>query len=95
MFFMFFDVVFVGFSGIFFCAIFWSNREPDTSGSIKKKAVAKHKQTERRRGGKEWGPAAGARVSAAVRRTLTSDSGTDVCTTSSPRYDNSDGRRQC
>ena len=29
----------------------------------------------------EWGPAAGARVSAADRRTRTSDSGTDVCIT--------------
>jgi hypothetical protein len=54
----------------------------------KEMAAAKHKQTERRRAGREWGPAAGARVSAATQRTRTSDSGTDVCTTLSPRHGN-------
>jgi hypothetical protein len=79
--------VFAGFSGIF-CAIFWSNREPDANESKKRNGGSKHKQTERRRAGREWGPAAGARVSAATQRTRTSDSGTDVCTTLSPRHGN-------
>ena len=42
----------------------------------------------RREGGREWGPVAGAQVSAATQRTCTSDSGTDVCTTLSLRHDN-------
>jgi hypothetical protein len=68
-----------------------SNREPDANESKKRKGGSKtqtKKERERGRRGREWGPAAGARVSAAAQRTRTSDSGTDVCTTLSPRHDN-------
>jgi hypothetical protein len=59
-----------------------------TRAKKKETAAAKHKQTERGRGRGGMGPAAGAQVSAATQRTCTSDSGTDVCTTLSPRYGN-------
>ena len=49
--------------------------------------------------GREWGPTAGEQVSAATQRTCTSDSGTDVCTTLSPRHDsamtNASGKGGC
>ncbi|KAN0120836.1 hypothetical protein V8E52_004105 [Russula decolorans] len=84
--FFFFDV-FAGFSGIY-CAIFWSNREPDANESKKRKGGSKTQTNGEKAGRRKWGPAAGAQVSAATQRTRTSDSGTDVCTTLSPRHDN-------
>ena len=78
--FFFFDT-FASFSGII-CANLTRTR-------AKRNATAKQTNGERGRW-REWGPAAGARVSAATQRTRTSDSGTDVRTTSSPRHDSSD-----
>jgi hypothetical protein len=40
------------------------------------------------------GPDAGVQVSVATQRTCTSNHGTGVCITSSPRHDGSDGSRQ-
>lgn len=56
----------------------------------KKRKGGSKTQTNREKAGRgrEWGPAAGAWVSAATQRTRTSDSGTDVCTTLSPRHGN-------
>ena len=76
----------MGFSGTF-CAIFWSNREPDANESKKKRWQQTQTNGEKAETGRKWGPAAGAQVSAATQRTHTSDSGTDACTTLSPRYD--------
>jgi hypothetical protein len=77
----------VGFSGI---VTLFSGRTESLMRTRAKKKKRQQQNTNKRRegGGREWGPAAGAQVSAAVQRTCTSDSGTDVCTTLSPRHDN-------
>jgi hypothetical protein len=69
--------------------------EPDANEGQKK--TGSKTQTNGREGGRERmerGPDAGAQVSGATQKTCTSDIGTGVCTTSSPRHDSSDGKRQ-
>jgi len=58
--------------------------EPEANEKRKTEEAAKHNGEKAGWGGK--GTAAGVQVSAATQRTCTSDSGTDACTTSSPRH---------
>jgi hypothetical protein len=81
--------VFAGFLAYF--APFSGRSESLIRTRAKKRKGGSKTQTNRENVGRvrEWGPAADAQVSAATRRTRTSDSGTDVRTTSSPRHDSS------
>ena len=88
-FFFFLSLMFLWVFLAYFGPIFWSNREPDANESKKRKGSSKTQTNGEKTGA---GEGMGARCRrAGFRRdseTCTSDSGTDVCTTLPPRYDN-------